>query len=1024
METLISATTIDYAAVSSVYTMGGHSKSYGSFTYTGSLLGTTGTLASGTACSGTATDGSTVAATLYSSVDLTTCAAGCEIKCKYTTSDVQATYQSCQVGGLPAGSSPPATQVTSGCLLSTSDITIGSVVLPTADTGTVTNKAGRTLQGFATASTTLSKMYSGCPGCPYVTYQAFYNYYGEHGSADEFVSNAIAGTSKTYASTPSADYTKVVDFATYADDDTRGQCIKKGTAYMNAWMYVVREFEDAIDDCDVGSLDNNDGSVHAWDEGVAFWTGSLEGTDGSGSGKLIYALADKRCANFGTCGSSGGETSGTSKVNSDLLTLFARGRNLLAVLDCGSVRPVLTSIISLMTIPLVQGTFRYAYKMSTYGPYGMGSSATAATGSEDMLTWNAEGAVFAFAVLPLLSGCSSSAAQTVYNAMTLGGGPTCNKEAVKAAFEANYACLGITCSDVGALTEAGGCVAGDAWCTVCYDSSNVQTETTVVYEKIAGYAPRSKVTDHNALDLDQAAMEVELALMTSAGFTNAQAIYTGGGNSKSYASIALAGALTVALAKGETVIGTNANGVAVYGSMKSAAAVGATSISVTYDTNENQANYNGGCQVGSLQTTTTTGCFAVSDMTIGYVIVPTASISSITNLAGRTLQGFATTSTTMSKMYTTSTSCPGCPYVDYVKFYEYYGDYDYADKWALAALGATSLTYTSGRFSADFATHSGMKVRVDATKKGTAYMNVWMYTLREFEDAIDDCQTSTIDNNYGSAHAWDEGVAFWTGSLEGTDGSGSGKMIYALADKRCANFGTCGSAGDATSGTSKVNLDLFAEFALAQNYLWMAQCDQVRPVLERIVPLMTIPLIQGTLRYAYKVGAYGPGGDNSYAAGSDDLLKSNAEGATFAAAVLPMVHACSSTAAATIATHMAVGVYTLDHMAVKAAFESTYACLGITGAQVGALNVAGGLATAADAFGAAYVEAPPPSSPVVTVETTVETTKKEMAVGAIVGIAIAAALAVIFMCLCVGLIQKEKAGKPVFANLDGKSPPV
>ena len=47
----------------------------------------------------------------------------------------------------------------------------------------------------------------------------------------------------------------------------------------------------------------NSGSVHAWDEGVAFYTGSLEGTaqGGNSAGKMVYRLAEKRCANFGTC---------------------------------------------------------------------------------------------------------------------------------------------------------------------------------------------------------------------------------------------------------------------------------------------------------------------------------------------------------------------------------------------------------------------------------------------------------------------------------------------------------------------------------------------------------------------------------------------------------------------------------------------------------------------------------------------------------------------------------------------------
>ena len=35
-------------------------------------------------------------------------------------------------------------------------------------------------------------------------------------------------------------------------DSMRKEVIKKGTAYMNAYMYAIREFEDAIDDCKAG----------------------------------------------------------------------------------------------------------------------------------------------------------------------------------------------------------------------------------------------------------------------------------------------------------------------------------------------------------------------------------------------------------------------------------------------------------------------------------------------------------------------------------------------------------------------------------------------------------------------------------------------------------------------------------------------------------------------------------------------------------------------------------------------------
>merc|ERR1719181_1110243 len=90
-----------------------------------------------------------------------------------------------------------------------------------------------------------------------------------------------------------------IDFAQAAGNQLK-EIIKKGTAYMNSWMYAIREFEDAIDDCTGNALTNNalsSGSVHAWDEGVAFYTGSiLETGHLSGAGQTatdgIDALND------------------------------------------------------------------------------------------------------------------------------------------------------------------------------------------------------------------------------------------------------------------------------------------------------------------------------------------------------------------------------------------------------------------------------------------------------------------------------------------------------------------------------------------------------------------------------------------------------------------------------------------------------------------------------------------------------------------------------------------------------------
>ena len=81
-------------------------------------------------------------------------------------------------------------------------------------------------------------------------------------------------------------------------------------------MWVIKELEQALDGCqnDCKKTGCNDDTVRAWDEAVAFYTGSLEGSDGNGNGKLLYALADKRCKNFKTCGDLAKSTEGTAQL--------------------------------------------------------------------------------------------------------------------------------------------------------------------------------------------------------------------------------------------------------------------------------------------------------------------------------------------------------------------------------------------------------------------------------------------------------------------------------------------------------------------------------------------------------------------------------------------------------------------------------------------------------------------------------------------------------------------------------------
>lgn len=128
---------------------------------------------------------------------------------------------------------------------------------------------------------------------------------------------------------------------------------------------------------------------------------------------------------------------------------------------------------------------------------------------------------------------------------------------------------------------------------------------------------------------------------------------------------------------------------------------------------------------------------------------------------------------------------------------------------------------------------------------------------------------------------------------------------------------------------SKVNTEVLEQFRLGQAKLLQGKCVEAVPIKRRIVQLMTVPLVQGALRYAYKVDQLSGGS------------KEKGEGAAFSAAILPLIASCDVDAATLISDNMRIDAST--HMsagftAVKQAFESTYTCLGITCQDVGGLE--------------------------------------------------------------------------------------
>jgi hypothetical protein len=161
---------------------------------------------------------------------------------------------------------------------------------------------------------------------------------------------------------------------------------------------------------------------------------------------------------------------------------------------------------------------------------------------------------------------------------------------------------------------------------------------------------------------------------------------------------------------------------------------------------------------------------------------------------------------------------------------------------------------------------------------------------------------------------------------------------------------------------------------------------------------MAIPLIQGTLRYAYKVDVENAGD------------KAKGEGAVFAASIVPRVYSCSTADGQTIMDNMKVGASSTSFAAVKAAFENTYACMGITCEEVGGLWF--------DAESRYYSGAEPCSSSSASGSTVVHVSEEEevFPVWGIITLIVASACFFFLLIGCVLVYAKEKkTGQPAFA---------
>ena len=269
-------------------------------------------------------------------------------------------------------------------------------------------------------------------------------------------------------------------------DATRAQLVKKGIAYQGVWMYAVHKFETAIADCLKGTVADVNSAKLNWDKGMAYYVGSQEGTTtGASTGNLLYNLAQKRCADFGTCATTT-DSSTIATANKEAIAKATEGMAYFVHTQLSCADPqlgkIFDGIVSQMTVPLVQGMLKYAWKAD---PDNAGDcsadagKAEAAVSSGCAQSW-AEGWAFAAAVLPQVHKCDASAATKIKENLDIestAGPMTGGVKAVKDAIESVYDCLGISCTDVGAYQSSGVVYAGMDACTFA-PSNDVDSTTS------------------------------------------------------------------------------------------------------------------------------------------------------------------------------------------------------------------------------------------------------------------------------------------------------------------------------------------------------------------------------------------------------------------------------------------------------------------------------------------------------------------------------------------------------------------
>eukprot|EP00547_Thalassionema_nitzschioides_P018160 CAMPEP_0194239472 /NCGR_PEP_ID=MMETSP0158-20130606/5916_1 /TAXON_ID=33649 /ORGANISM="Thalassionema nitzschioides, Strain L26-B" /LENGTH=2221 /DNA_ID=CAMNT_0038973949 /DNA_START=97 /DNA_END=6759 /DNA_ORIENTATION=+ len=229
-----------------------------------------------------------------------------------------------------------------------------------------------------------------------------------------------------------------------ANKDQRAEAAMRAAQGMISFMAIIGKLCVAVSQCQKGLGEE---SVKSWDEAVALFVGSIEGSSRGGTtagdGTFIYALAKESAYVFGTV-----EGSKDASSNEKLILSMQDGQSFLASKICTQALSTITDeVLELLPIPMIQGILYYAVE---------NEALDAGSSSHELAT----AYVLSESIKPLISAVNTTSAETVTSQLFFDPETKPVLNGADAVFEAiafSLPGLKIKCNDVGAYKSRGVC---------------------------------------------------------------------------------------------------------------------------------------------------------------------------------------------------------------------------------------------------------------------------------------------------------------------------------------------------------------------------------------------------------------------------------------------------------------------------------------------------------------------------------------------------------------------------------------